>query len=246
MTPKDTEKEKAREEQQKSYKIQNFYDLLQALKENPDWLLELRQLLLTNELIELPAKFEKFVKEVRERLEKLEQDVAILKEDVAILKQDVAILKQDVAILKGDVNYLKGEFGRYKGKEFERTIREKFYSYFGTILRRAKLISGILLLHKLEDLEDQGLITLKEKADLLNIDLVVKGIIPSNKKMVYLAVEVSYTLFEEDLKRSARRANLLHNVFKEEVIPAVVFVEGNEEIIKKGEESGIYLLKVEY
>jgi len=54
---------------------------------------------------------------------------------VEILKQDVAILKQYVAILKSDMSYLKGEVGRLKGKDLEREAREKYYFFFGRVLR---------------------------------------------------------------------------------------------------------------
>lgn len=79
----------------------------------------------------------------------------MLKQDVAVPKQDVAVLKQDVAGLKRDVAYLKGEFGRFKGREFERTIRERYYAYFGRILRRSRRIDLEVLRPQIEELEER-------------------------------------------------------------------------------------------
>jgi cell division protein FtsB len=94
-----------------TYKIETFEDLLKALKEKPEWLEELRRIILTEELIALPQRFHTFVehefKPLKQKVDKIEQDVAVLKEDVAILKKDVAILKEDVAVLKEDVAVLK-------------------------------------------------------------------------------------------------------------------------------------------
>jgi cell division protein FtsB len=94
-----------------TYKIETFEDLLKALKEKPEWLEELRRIILTEELIALPQRFHTFVehefKPLKQKVDKIEQDVAVLKEDVAILKEDVAILKKDVAVLKEDVAVLK-------------------------------------------------------------------------------------------------------------------------------------------
>ena len=57
----------------KEYKISNFADLIQALKENPEWLEELRRMILTQELLELPKKFENFRHRVEERLDVIEK-----------------------------------------------------------------------------------------------------------------------------------------------------------------------------
>jgi len=176
----------------------------------------------------------------------LKQDVAILKQDVAILKQDVAILKQEVAILKQDVAYLKGEFGRFKGKDFERTIRERYYAYFGRLLRKTKLIPIEDLLPKLDELEESGVITEEERMSILQVDIVLRGEIKSTKKAVVLAVEVSYSLFEDDLERAEERARILAHVLKEEVIPCVVTVEVKEDVEKMADEKGILVIKADY
>jgi len=67
---------------QKKYTIRNFYDLLCALRENPDWLEELRRLILTEELLNLP----KAVRELIERFDRLEKRLDTLEQDVAVLK----------------------------------------------------------------------------------------------------------------------------------------------------------------
>jgi len=93
------------------YRIETFEDILKALKEQPQWREELRRLVLTDELLALPQRFERFVEEdfrpLRARVDKMEGDGEVLKQDVTVLKQDVAVLKQDVAVLKEDVAVLK-------------------------------------------------------------------------------------------------------------------------------------------
>ena len=280
------------------YPVLTFADIIRALRSHPEWLEELRKLILTEELLELPKKFDELLKRV-DRIEEnikeikqdvgvlkqdvgvlkqdvgvlkqdvdvlkqdvdtlkqdvtvlkqdvavLKQDVAILKQDVAILKQDVAILKQEVAILKQDVAYLKGEFGRFKGKDFERTIRERYYAYFGRLLRKTKLIPIEDLLPKLDELEESGVITEEERMSILQVDIVLRGEIKSTKKAVVLAVEVSYSLFEDDLARAEERARILAHVLKEEVIPCVVTVEVKEDVEKMADEKGILVIKADY
>jgi polyhydroxyalkanoate synthesis regulator phasin len=224
------------------YPVLTFADIIRALRSHPEWLEELRKLILTEELLELPKKFDELLK----RVDRIERDIEELKQDVAILKQDVAILKQEVAILKQDVAYLKGEFGRFKGKDFERTIRERYYAYFGRLLRKTKLIPMEDLLPKLDELEESGVITEEEGMSILQVDIVLRGEIKSTKKAVVLAVEVSYSLFEDDLARAEERARILAHVLKEEVIPCVVTVEVKEDVEKMADEKGILVIKADY
>jgi len=47
---------------------------------------------------------------------------------------------------------------------------------------------------------------------------------------VFLAVEVSYSLHEENIERSVERANILAHLLKKEVIPVLVSVEVKREV----------------
>uniref|UniRef100_A0A832GMB0 DUF3782 domain-containing protein n=1 Tax=Caldimicrobium thiodismutans TaxID=1653476 RepID=A0A832GMB0_9BACT len=222
-------------EEAKKYPLFTFADILLALKAHPEWLEELRKLILTAELLELPKRFEELV-----------QRVAKIEKDVEILKQDVAVLKKDVAILKSDMAYVKGEVGRLKGKDFEREVRDKYYAFFGKILRKSKLIPIPELLPLLEEAEERGLITEEQFDSFLKIDLVIEGQIKATKKPVVLAVEVSFSLYEEDIDRASSRADILAQLLKKEVIPTVVFVEAKNEILQKAEDKGILLIKATY
>jgi len=216
------------EEEMKKHPVLTFADIIRALKEHPEWLEELRKIILTTELIELPRKFEKLLGNVK----KLDKKVDRIEQDVAVLKQDVA--------------YLKGEFGRFKGREFERTIREKYYAYFGRLLRKSKLINFEEILPLLESAEDKNLISEEQKLSVLQLDLLVSGELKPTKKKVFLAVGVSYSLHEEDIERSVERANILAHLLKKEVIPVLVSVEVKREVEKKIEDKGALLIKTDF
>lgn len=220
------------------YRIASFADIVRALKAHPDWLEQLRELILTTELIELPRKFEELLR----RVEKIEADVEILKQDVEILKQDVAILKQDVAILKQDMAYLKGEFGRFKGSDFERRVRERFAAYFGAILKRGRLVSQEQLMALVDDAEEAGQLSAEERQQAFLIDALVEGLIRRSDKPVVLAIEVSVTAYPEDLERASRRAAVLAKVFGKEVIPTVVAAQAEASLEAAAQEAGILLI----
>ena len=118
-------------------------DLLRVLRENPEWKEAVRREILTEELINLPGRFDRFaastegfIEEQRQfnsetggRLDRLESDVENLKEDVTHLKEDVRQLKEDVGELKQDVGQLKEDVGELKQdvgqlKNDVRTIRD--------------------------------------------------------------------------------------------------------------------------
>jgi predicted RNase H-like nuclease (RuvC/YqgF family) len=104
---------------------------LKALKEDPEFAAEVRALLLSEDLLNLPPKFDRMEKKIdriehkvdkleerqtrlEERQDRLEKKVDKLVEEVAGLKQDVDILKKDVDTLKKDVDTLKKDVDTLK------------------------------------------------------------------------------------------------------------------------------------
>jgi len=323
-------------ELQKTYQIRNFYDLLQALREHPEWLEELRTLILTADLIELPKKFDKFVKErfepleekvdriqegmevvkqatvgterkvealgqdmgvvkqkvevleqdmgvvkqkaevleqdmgvvkqkvevleqdmgvvkqkaevleqdmgvVKQKVEVLEQDIGVVKQKVEVLEQDMGVVKQKVEVLEKDVAWLKKEVkslkvdvASLKGDNLERKVREKAPAYFGRFFRKIKVIDIQQWAEKLDDAEDQGLITPEEREQALNLDILLRA--KKEGRELLLAVEVSYTVEEKDAVRALERANTFYKLYQIETIPVVVGVEISPELEEKHKE----------
>jgi hypothetical protein len=58
---------------EKEYIIKEFEDLLNLLRERPDYLEKLRMLILTKELLELPVKFEEFRRVINQRFEEIDR-----------------------------------------------------------------------------------------------------------------------------------------------------------------------------
>jgi predicted RNase H-like nuclease (RuvC/YqgF family) len=104
---------------------------LKALKEDPEFAAEVRALLLSEDLLNLPPKFDRMEKKIdriehkvdkleerqtrsEERQDRLEKKVDKLGEEVAGLKQDVDTLKKDVDTLKKDVDTLKKDVDTLK------------------------------------------------------------------------------------------------------------------------------------
>ncbi len=97
--------------------------------------------------------------------------------------------------------------GKNTGKILEIDYRDKAFAYFGTILRKVKVIS----LQDLEPVLEQRLSEAEFNA-LLPLDLLVSGQVRRSDQpndVVYLAVEVSAVIDDNDVDRAQQRAALL-------------------------------------
>ena len=234
-----------------AYEIRTFEDLAEILRSEPKWREELRRLILTDDLLELPKQLQVFQEKAEKRFDKLESDVAELKEEVAELKEDLANFKEhaerrfdklegDVAELKENVgrvekrlDKLEGDVARLKGKDFERTVRERAHAYLGKIIRRCKVVDLPILAEKLEEAVDAGIITEEEKNSALNLDVLAEGFLKDDReRKVLVAVEVSLKGDRRDVERAKERSKILEKVFGLPVIPTVIgegFTKGAKE-----------------
>ena len=236
----------------KDYSVKTFDDIIRILEEEPEWRDKLRRLVLTDELLELPKRFNEFVEKdfrplsgrvdkIEGDVEQLKKDVDQLKKDVEQLKKDVEQLKKDVEQLKKDVEQLKKDVAALKGDNFERKVREKAPAYFGRILRRIRLVDHQNLADMLDDALDEGIITEEERMELLWADGVIKGKTRDRKEDVWVVFEVSYVVNGKDVRRALKRAIILKKVVGKPVLPIVV---GKEYAIprKEIEEAGVIAL----
>jgi outer membrane murein-binding lipoprotein Lpp len=213
---------------------------LKVLKEDPEFAAEVRALLLSEDLLNLPPKFDRMEKKVdrieykvdkleerqtrseerQDRLEKkvdkLEGDVFGLKQDVGTLKQDVGTLKQDVDILKKDVDTLKKDVATLKKDVayLKGSDRERWYR------DRAHAVFGRIILKGkpfeekaaeiLWDAYKRGQISKEERDEVLSADLLWSG--ERDGKFVVLVVEVSFTISQDDVERAKKRAEILRKL----------------------------------
>ena len=160
--------------------IRTFDDIVRALREQPELRDTVRQLVLTEEVLELPQKLAALAQEVQElaaavanltrrlddfiettnrnfqlvneRLDRLEADVGVLKADVGVLKADVDVIKTDIGVLKSDVSGLKASVANLNGSDAERRAQD-------SILNIAKdelgLTRGTVLMSRVHKVDPQ-------------------------------------------------------------------------------------------
>lgn len=189
----------------KEYKISNFADLMQALMENPEWLEELRKMILTQEILEFPKKFENFRHRVEERFDTLEKEVQEVKKKADAIERK---LDKDVWPLKG--------------MWLETKVKDNILSFFSEYLLDARAIDQEKINKDLFLAMEKGTISKEERIDVLRLDLIIEGTLLNTGEPVLVAVEVSYTIDDFDVQRAINRAKILEKVMDKRVLPAVV------------------------
>ena len=179
--------------------ISTTADLLRLLREDPDFRDEVRSLLLTQELIELPERFARFEAYVERRFNSIE----------------------------GDLGRLKGtEYERDVSGSFTSYASIAFRLRHDRPLRRNRLLRGKSqgMGEAFEELTsgavERGLISEDEKLELQRADAVMSG--QDGGTTVYFVGEFSITVNNTDIDRAINRAAILSKATGSRALPMVI------------------------
>jgi hypothetical protein len=211
--------------------ISTTADLLRLLREDPDFRDQVRSLLLTQELIELPERFARFESFVIQRFESLESS---MERQFTEVRGDIAEIRSDVAKNTSDITEMRGDIGRLQGAEYERKVSRVFTSYASTAFRRRhnrSLRRNRLLLSAgqsptadfeeiLDSAEVREEISEEELEELRQADAVMVG--QDQGEAVYFVGEFSVTVNNHDIDRAIGRAGILRKVTGSDAWPMVI------------------------
>ena len=195
-------------------------DLLRLLREDPDFRDEVRRLVLSQELLELPDRFARFE--------------AYVERQFAEVRADITEIRSEITGMRGDIAKNTSDIGGLRGAEYERRVGRVFASYAsmafrqrsGRALRRNRLLSGGVsevssaFLDLIADALDAGLIADDEWRDLQQADAVMSGQHEGNT--VYFVGEFSITVNNSDIDRAIVRAATLGRATGSDVWPMVI------------------------
>lgn len=209
-----------------AFTIKDMPDLTRILIKHPEWLAEVRRLVLTDELLNLPSLVRELAtiqQRGEQRIERLEASVSDLisaqrhtDQQVTVLTQGFDKLNTAVTSLTAAVTQLttaqaamEKEFSSIKGFALEQKYIQRAPAYFGRWLRRVRVVlpSGLVAI---EDLLETHL-TSEELAEVLRLDIIIQGRLHAamEKSEIYLAMEVSGAIEPYDVERAERRTDLL-------------------------------------
>ncbi|MFC1466996.1 MAG: hypothetical protein ACFLMY_19345 [Candidatus Brachytrichaceae bacterium NZ_4S206] len=218
---------------QMAFTVSDFHDLVELLEQYPQWRQELRRLVLTDELLDLPRvvrelsdriaelveaqkRAEARLDRVEARLDRIDQQIAELVEAQKRTDEKIAELVEAqnrtegvVAELVISQRQMSEDIGTLKGFAIEQSFRARPLAWYGKILRRPHVLTDEELADLLEPALERGLLTDEQFRDLSLADAVVSGRLKTDDQPVYLIVEVSWGVGESDLRRAMRRAEYL-------------------------------------
>lgn len=176
--------------------IDRFEDVLQALRDHPEWLAELRALVFTEELLSLPSL-------VAEQGWVLDSHTKTSADHTTTLAEHgTRLLSIEEAITRLEIR-LDDALGTLT----EERYRNKAYGHFGAIARRIKQLHGPALDDVLEPLEAAGELDDDERMQLLAADGIFDG--RRGGAPIRLVMEASLVVDTDDVKRARDRARIL-------------------------------------
>ncbi len=170
--------------------------------------------------------------DLTERMERVEAQIEALTQRVNDLTERMERVEAQIAALTRQVKRNTDDIAEMKGKLEESVALRKAAAYFAHLLRRHRAMLPQDLLEAIDDAWEGGRLTDEQRRDLLLTDMVVLGKrIDTGEPFAY-AVEVSYRVEKEDVKRAHRRALLLQQALQDQVkgtgaaVWGVIFSEG--------------------
>jgi chromosome segregation ATPase len=227
---------------------------LKALKEDPEFAAEARALLLSEDLLNLPPKFDRLEKKVdkieervdriekrvdrieergdriEKRVDRIEEKVNRIEERVDRIEKDVSKLKDDVGKLTNRVDRLEKDVAYLKGSDRERWYRDRAHAIFGRVILKGRPFEEKAA-EILWEACKRGQISKEERDEVLSADLLWSG--EREGEFVVLVVEVSFTISQDDVERAKKRAEILRKLGIL-AIPVVRGVEVEKDVKQDG------------
>ena len=216
-------------------------DLLRLLREDPDFRDEVRRLVLSQELLELPERFARFEAYVERQFAEIRVEIAEIRGDITRLDEGQAQMRQDIVEIRGDIVEIRrdiakntSDIGGLKGADYERRVSRSFTSYASGVfrvrnnrrLRRNRLLMGATrdpasdFEETLSDAVESGHISDDELEELREADAVMVGL--DQEATVYFVGEFSVTINNHDIERAIVRAAILSRATGCDAWPMVV------------------------
>ena len=188
-----------------AFTVEDYRDLVQLLSDRPEWRSELRQLLLSDELLTLPE----IVRELAKAQQRTEERLFKIETAIQNLTEQLAGLAREVRELTGNQRRMENIVSRLKGDSLELSYRNKIYGYFGHLMRRLKVVDLSTIDEALEATLASG-----EFRDVFRLDLLATGQLRESpdRPEVWLAIEISSVVDSNDVDRAWRRAGLIRRV----------------------------------
>ena len=222
------------------------------LQDDPVLLEELRSLLLTRELLELPQKLAEFAEYANKQFEAIEKQFEAIEKQFEAVSKQFEIINARLNILETDVNQLKIDVGYLKGKSLETEMPGRALSRleYRFNISRPRLVRASTHYPPAHDFADavrdalkDGILSESQRRRILDTDMIVQGRGVDTDKDTYVAVESSFTIGDSDIVRANRTASAIRKVFPNADVRAAVYcAEISDENTKRAQDDGVEVI----
>jgi uncharacterized protein YjbJ (UPF0337 family) len=244
--------------------------IIAELQANPDAQTLLLRALLTNEFLGMPIRLERIEADLAlltSRMERVELDIAELKDNVKELTGNVKDLTGNVKELTGNVKELTGNVKELTGRmgraeadiavlkgdslevKLHRRIRPLLSQRLG--LRRSRMMHSPIqdtspeLFEPVQSALDNGIITDAQETRINTTDIILRAQRKSDQAEVWVAVEVSNDISQNDIERAQQSAAALRAVFPEGAMAAVAGYRLHPRDQERADNANVHALLVE-
>ena len=218
--------------------INSLDDFLQALDDNPQWRDAVRSLILGDDLMQLPSRFDLFVERTEAFMERSEGFMHRTEEFMLRMQRfveqqsalnDRMVLRFDR--IESDIAAFKGEYARVIAvRDAEGMADDMGLEYVRTLSQGdlARLAGNALDRESLRERRDQ-------LRSFRNADLIIET--KDGAETKFVAIEISFTADHRETDRAERNADLLTEFTGAPAVPAVASV-GNDKYVERQVELG--------
>lgn len=173
--------------------------------------------------------------------------------DIEELQAGQTQMQKDIDALKDGQNRMQGQLNNLSGTDYERRVARFLRRY---AIRRLNLYNAALLYsvtmpdnHTVPEMLDaavaNGVISNDRADELADVDLIVSGNFEAaDGELVYVAAEVSITVFEDDVDRAKERAGIMEQICGIPVKAAVVGDTIFEDVREYADRNGVAAVRI--
>ena len=221
--------------------INSQEDFLRALRENPEWKDAVRALILGEELLRLPVRFDAFADEQRQFNKRVEADISDLKAGQTRLEEGQDRLEAGQRRIEARMTRQENDMSTVKAAHAR-----------WSALRGAESITIDMDIEYVKTLSEADLVRMAKtgnpnmtRGELFSFrtaDLVVEA--RDDLGTVYVVLEASYTADTRDSDRCLRNARLLTELTGHRAIPVLASVRNVNEVTALIDTGAVYWYQI--
>ena len=242
-------------------------DLLSLLRENQEFREAVRKAILTEELLALPAVFSAFASEIRGEIKEVRGEIkrvdSEIRGELTEIRGDITEMRGDITEMRGDIKRIESkqdghtnDIGELKGIGLETKLYNRGPSYVATLLS-VHDVQRIRVAEKddnsrefNEDIREalrSGTITFDEYDRVLRTDMIVGALRVGALNPVYTAIEASYSVTRDDIRKVNETAGILRRVFPDaEIHSALCYMNIASFVEHEANQQEVHLLAVRH